>query len=73
MTGQSDIRGQPGPGGPGGETGKPGPKQSHMGLIVKNAGIDGVGTAFNILIMFASSVIITRTIGAWTMAFVAGF
>ncbi|MGD8627999.1 MAG: flippase [bacterium] len=35
-----------------------------MGLIVKNAGIDGVGTAFNILIMFASSVIITRTIGA---------
>jgi O-antigen/teichoic acid export membrane protein len=40
------------------------PNQSHMGLIVKNAGIDGVGTAFNIVIMFLSGVIITRTIGA---------
>jgi O-antigen/teichoic acid export membrane protein len=38
--------------------------ESQMGLIVKNAGIDGVGTAFNILFMFFSGVIITRTIGA---------
>ncbi len=52
MTGQSDMAGQPRP------------KQSYMGLIVKNAGIDGVGTAFNILIMFATGVIITRTVGA---------
>jgi len=58
MTGQSGMAGPPG------AAGDPRPKQSYMGLIVKNAGIDGVGTAFNILIMFATSVIITRTIGA---------
>jgi len=39
-------------------------RESYIGLIVKNAGIDTVGTAFNIVIMFAASVIITRTIGA---------
>lgn len=40
------------------------PVNSHIGLIVKNAGLDTVGTAFNIVFMFASSVVITRTIGA---------
>lgn len=38
--------------------------ESNIGLIVKNAGMDGVGTAFHIIFMFASSVVITRTIGA---------
>ena len=40
------------------------PRESNIGLIVKNAGIDTVGTAFNTIFMFAASVIITRTIGA---------
>jgi O-antigen/teichoic acid export membrane protein len=40
------------------------PGNSHIGLIVKNAGLDTIGTAFNIVFMFASSVVITRTIGA---------
>jgi O-antigen/teichoic acid export membrane protein len=39
------------------------PRQSNIGLIVKNAGVDTVGTAFNTVFMFASSVVITRTIG----------
>ncbi len=39
-------------------------RESTIGLIVKNAGIDTVGTAFNIVFMFAASVVITRTIGA---------
>lgn len=43
---------------------EPAPQQSYMSLIVKNAGIDGIGTAFNIVIMFASGIVITRTIGA---------
>lgn len=76
MTGQADMTGKPDAAGPPGDTGKPdgtgkpgtkeksGATQSYMGLIVKNAGIDGVGTAFNIVIMFVSGVIITRTIGA---------
>jgi len=45
-------------------TGQPEAPQSNMGLIVKNAGIDSVGNAFSIMIMFATSVVITRTIGA---------
>jgi O-antigen/teichoic acid export membrane protein len=40
------------------------PKQSNIGLIVKHAGADTIGTAFSIAVMFASSVVITRTIGA---------
>jgi len=40
------------------------PQESTIGLIVKNAGIDTIGTAFNIIFMFGSSVVITRTIGA---------
>jgi O-antigen/teichoic acid export membrane protein len=40
------------------------PHESNIGLIVKNAGLDTMGTAFNIVFMFASSVVITRTIGA---------
>jgi O-antigen/teichoic acid export membrane protein len=39
-------------------------RESNIGLIVKNAGIDTVGVAFNTVFMFAASVIITRTIGA---------
>jgi O-antigen/teichoic acid export membrane protein len=39
-------------------------KESNMGLIVKNAGIDAIGTGINIIITFVASVIITRTIGA---------
>jgi O-antigen/teichoic acid export membrane protein len=39
-------------------------RESHIGLIVKNAGIDTIGTAFNLVVMFAASVVITRTIGA---------
>ncbi len=39
-------------------------KQSTIGLIVKNAGIDTLGTAFNLVFAFASGLIITRTIGA---------
>lgn len=38
-------------------------RESNIGLIVKNAGIDTIGTAFNIVFMFAASVVITRTIG----------
>lgn len=38
-------------------------KESNIGLIVKNAGIDTVGTAFNTIVLFATSVVITRTIG----------
>ena len=64
MTGQSDMAGPQGAAGSPGTKGNSGAEQSHMGLIVKNAGIDGVGTAFNILIMFATGVFITRTIGA---------
>jgi O-antigen/teichoic acid export membrane protein len=75
MTGGSDMTGQPNAAGQPGENreqgisaepgaaGNQGPEQSYMGLIVKNAGIDVVGTVFNILIMFVSGVIITRTIG----------
>jgi len=39
-------------------------RESSISLIVKNAGIDGVGTVLNAAIMFAASVTITRTIGA---------
>ncbi|MFH1313851.1 MAG: flippase [Candidatus Eisenbacteria bacterium] len=39
-------------------------KESNMGLIVKNAGIDTFGTGINIIITFFASVVITRTIGA---------
>ena len=39
-------------------------KESNMGLIVKNAGIDAFGTGINIIITFIASVVITRTIGA---------
>jgi O-antigen/teichoic acid export membrane protein len=39
-------------------------KQAQLGLIVKNAGMDVFGQAFNIMLSFAASVIITRTIGA---------
>jgi O-antigen/teichoic acid export membrane protein len=38
-------------------------EQSNLGLIVKNAGMDVFGQAFNIVFSFAASVIITRTIG----------
>lgn len=38
-------------------------RQSELGLIVKNAGMDVFGQAFNIILSFAASVIITRTIG----------
>jgi O-antigen/teichoic acid export membrane protein len=40
------------------------PRESNIGLIVRNAGIDTFGTGINIIITFAASVIITRTIGA---------
>ena len=40
------------------------PRESNMGLIVRNAGIDTFGTGINIIITFVASVIITRTIGA---------
>jgi len=39
-------------------------RESNIGLIVKNAGIDTIGTAFNLIVMFAASVVVTRTIGA---------
>jgi O-antigen/teichoic acid export membrane protein len=39
-------------------------KESSINLIVRNAGIHGVGIVLNAVIMFASSVVITRTIGA---------
>jgi O-antigen/teichoic acid export membrane protein len=39
-------------------------KESNMGLIVKNAGIDAFGTGINIIITFVASVVITRTVGA---------
>ncbi len=64
MAEQSSTAGQPNEAGQPGAAGNPGAKQSYIGLIVKNAGIDGIGTAFNIIIMFATSVVITRTIGA---------
>lgn len=38
-------------------------EQSKLGLIVKNAGMDVFGQAFNVVFTFAASVIITRTIG----------
>ncbi len=38
-------------------------KQSELGLIVKNAGMDVFGQAFNMIFAFAATVIITRTIG----------
>ena len=38
-------------------------QKSELGLIVKNAGIDAFGQAFNIVFSFAASVVITRTIG----------
>ena len=38
--------------------------QSDLGLIVKNAGMDVFGQAFTIIVTFAASVIVTRTIGA---------
>lgn len=37
--------------------------QSELGLIIKNAGLDVFGQAFNIIFSFGASVIITRTIG----------
>jgi O-antigen/teichoic acid export membrane protein len=40
------------------------PGGTHIGLIVKNAGLDTMGTVFNMVFMFASSIVITRTIGA---------
>ena len=39
-------------------------KETNIGLIVKNAGIDTVGNAFSTIFTFAASVVITRTIGA---------
>jgi O-antigen/teichoic acid export membrane protein len=39
-------------------------KESNIGLIVKNAGIDSIGTAFHTIFTFAAGVVITRTIGA---------
>ena len=38
-------------------------KQSELGLIVKNAGMDVFGQAFNVVFAFAASVVVTRTIG----------
>jgi len=37
--------------------------QSEFGLIIKNAGLDVFGQAFNIVFSFVASIIITRTIG----------
>jgi O-antigen/teichoic acid export membrane protein len=41
-----------------------GHRESNIGLIVKNAGIDTVGMAFSTIFLFGSGVVITRTIGA---------
>jgi O-antigen/teichoic acid export membrane protein len=38
-------------------------KKTELGLIVRNAGMDVFGQAFNIVFSFVASVIITRTIG----------
>jgi O-antigen/teichoic acid export membrane protein len=39
-------------------------RESSMGVIVKNAGLDTVATIFNTIFAFGSSVVVTRTIGA---------